>query len=328
MLSPTAANGPRGRPLAMREPPPHVSDAEVLAAVREHWDDAVAEVAHLPVGFGAHHWAAGDETGRRLFVTYDSLGRRHTAASLESTYTATASLAGDLDFVLAPGASRSGAHTVPLADGALSASPWVDGSSGGGPLRDRDEAEGTAAMLNRLHAAAPPPGIRLWEPLVTARYAAELALALGRPWDEGPYAAHARQALSDRIADIGRWVASYHRLADEARARQWVATHGEPHSANQLVTATGRLLVDWESLRLAPPERDLRVLVQDGHADLCRPDWSMVEMFDLEWRLDEIASYARWFAAPHTGTASDEVSWGGLRGELERAEWAPPTAAT
>ena len=180
-------------------------------------------------------------------------------------------------------------------------------------------------MLVALHAAAPPAGIRPWEPLVTARYAAELALALGRQWDTGPFGAHARQVLSDRIADIGRWVASYHRLAGEARARPWVATHGEPHSANQLVTATGRLLVDWESLRLAPAERDLRVLVQDGHADLCRPDWSMVEMFDVEWRLDEIAAYAAWFAAPHTGTASDEVAWGGLRGELERAEWSPPT---
>ena len=38
----------------------------------------------------------------------------------------------------------------------------------------------------------------------------------------------------------------------------------------------------------------------------------MVEMFDLEWRLDEISQYAAWFAAPHTGTASDEVAFGGL----------------
>ncbi len=45
----------------------------------------------------------------------------------------------------------------------------------------------------------------------------------------------------------------------------------------------------------------------------------MVELFDLEWRLDEIAQYAAWFAAPHSGTASDEVAYGGLLGELERA---------
>lgn len=309
----------------MREPPPHVSDEQVLAAVREHWDAGATRVRHLPVGFGAHHWAAGDDAARRLFVTLDALEPRHTAAGLEATYAATARLADDLDFVLAP-LPTGGAHTVPLAGGALSATRWLDGTSGRGPLRDGAEAEETAALLARLHAATPPAGIESWQPLVTGRFAAELALSLGRSWDEaGPYGAHARQSLADRIADIGRWVARYHRLAAEAGARPWVVTHGEPHSANQLVTATGRVLVDWESLRLAPAERDLRVLVQDGHDDLCDPAWSMVEMFDLEWRLDEIACFARWFAAPHTGSASDEVAWGGLRGELERAEWAPPT---
>ncbi|MEO5853330.1 MAG: hypothetical protein ABIQ15_12530 [Nocardioides sp.] len=312
----------------MREPPPHVGDEQVLATVREHWDAAATRVMHLPVGFGAHHWAAGDDTARRLFVTFDTLGSRHTAATLEATYAAAAALARDLDFVLPPltATSSTSGFTVPVADGALSATRWVDGTSGGGPLRDRAEAEATADLLARLHATTAPTGIERWRPLVTVRYAAELALALGGSWEEvGPYGARARQALSDRIADIGRWVARYHHLAAEARERPWVPTHGEPHSANQVLTPTGRLLVDWESLRLAPAERDLRVLVQDGHADLVAPAWSMVEMFDLEWRLDEIAQYARWFSAPHTGTASDEVAWGGLRGELERAQWSSPT---
>ena len=318
----------------MREPPPHVGDELVLATVREHWDTAATRVMHLPVGFGAHHWAAGDDAARRLFVTFDTLGSRHTAATLEATYAAADALAGDLDFVLPPLATTTcnstststSDFTVPVADGALSATRWVDGTSGRGPLRDRAEAEATAELLARLHATAAPTGIERWQPLVTVRYAAELALALGGPWEEaGPYGAHARQALSDRIADIGRWVARYHHLAAEARERPWVATHGEPHSANQVLTPNGRLLVDWESLRLAPAERDLRVLVQDGHADLVAPAWSMLEMFDLEWRLDEIAQYSRWFSAPHTGTASDEVAWGGLRGELERDEWTSPT---
>jgi len=51
-------------------------------------------------------------------------------------------------------------------------------------------------------------------------------------------------------------------------SRRWVAAHGEPHAGNQLVTAAGhRLLVDWESLRLAPAELDLRLLTKQGHAD-------------------------------------------------------------
>ena len=297
----------------------------MLAAVRAGWDAEATRISHLPVGFGAHHWAVGDDTARRLFVTLDALEPRHTAATLEATYAATAALAEHLDFVLAP-LPTAGVHTVPLAGGALSATPWVDGTSGRGPLRDRAEAEETAALLARLHAVSPPEGLRSWEPLVTPRYAAELALSLGGSWDDaGPYGAHARQALSARLEDIGRWVARYHHLATQARERTWAPTHGEPHSANQLVTPAGtRLLVDWESLLAAPAERDLRVLVQDGYGDLCAPDWAMVEMFDLEWRLDEIASYARWFSAPHTGTASDEVAWGGLRGELERAEWEGP----
>ncbi|MGI8646580.1 MAG: phosphotransferase [Nocardioides sp.] len=309
----------------MREPPPHVSDAEVLATVRAHWSADIDAVTHLPVGFGAHHWEARVLGTARVFVTLDGLGPRHSAASLEATYTAAAVLTDALDFVVAPLPAYDGSHTVPLAEGAVSVTRWIDGSSGAGPLRDRAEAEATAAMLARLHGASPPAGALAWKPLVNARYAAELALALGRPWDTGPYGEHARRALSDRIEAIGRWVAAYHRLAAEARARPWVPTHGEPHSANQMVTPMERVLVDWESLRVAPAERDLRVLVQDGYADQCGPAWDMVEMFDLEWRLDEIASYARWFAAPHQGTASDEVAWGGLRGELERAEWSTPT---
>ena len=45
----------------------------------------------------------------------------------------------------------------------------------------------------------------------------------------------------------------------------------------------------------------------------------MLELFDLEWRLDEISQYAAWFAAPHTGGADDEIAFGGLVEELERA---------
>ena len=42
----------------------------------------------------------------------------------------------------------------------------------------------------------------------------------------------------------------------------------------------------------------------------------MLELFDLEWRLDEINQYAAWFAAPHTGTADDDIAFGGLLDEL------------
>ena len=306
----------------MREPPPHVSDALVLATVQAHWDAGVTAVEHLPVGFGAHHWRADDASGEpRLFVTYDGADpRARGGASRRRTPRRQRS---SLPFVVPSLAASAGTYTTPLADGLVSVTPWLDGDSGRGPLRDRAEAEATAAMLAALHARPVPTGTVDWRPVVDRAFPARLALRLGTPWETGPYGEHARAAISERIEAVGRWTTRYLALVDAAASRRWVATHGEPHSANQLVAPTRRVLVDWETLRRAPAERDLRVLVEHGHEDLCPgADREMVEMFDLEWRLDEISQYADWFAAPHSGTASDEVAYGGLRGELDRAEFA------
>ncbi len=94
-------------------------------------------------------------------------------------------------------------------------------------------------------------------------------------------------------------------------------THGEPHTRNQLTTPDSTLLIDWESLKLAPRERDLRTLDDAGHPQH-GADPALLELFDLEWRLDEISQYAAWFEGWHTGTASDAVAFAGLQGELTR----------
>lgn len=54
----------------------------------------------------------------------------------------------------------------------------------------------------------------------------------------------------------------------------------------------------------APAERDLRVLTDPGHGDLVHADPAILEMFEREWRLDEIGQYAIWFEGQpgaHTG---------------------------
>lgn len=306
----------------MREPPEDVSDDAVLDAVREHWLPGADGVEHLPVGFGAHHWrvyAAGEP---RLFVTLDALGERHSLGSLTAAYAGAAALAADgLEFVHPPLAP----FTAPFARGALSATAWLDGEPAGeGPMVDAAaDAAAHAAMLRRLHAAT-LPDLPHWRPLVPDDLAGRLARLLRNPWDTGPHGARARSALRERLEHITRWTSAYHRLAIEARTRPWVATHGEPDTHNQVVTRSGPVLVDWESLKLAPRERDLRGLVEAGRADLVAPYWPMIEMFDIEWRLDEISQYAAWFEAPHSGTASDEIALAGLEHELARAEWRRP----
>ena len=277
---------------------------------------------HLPIGFGAHHWAASVAGLRHLFVTLDQLGTRHSAASLEAAYAGAAVLAGSgLEFVLASRSTPDGRYTVPLAGGVMSCTPWREGTVvGDGAITDADLATDNAAMLARLHTADPPPKIPQWRPRVGPNFAAELRSRLAEPWRTGPYGEAARRALTDRLTAIDGWTARYWTLTEQAHERPWVATHGEPHTRNQLRTVDGILLVDWESLSSSPRERDLSPLVESGYADLVEPDWAMVELFDVEWRLDEIAQYAGWFATPHVGSASDRVAWGGLQFELDRPD--------
>jgi spectinomycin phosphotransferase len=300
----------------VRERPPEVEEADLLAEVRRAWDAEVVRVEHVPLGFGAHHWAAYDEHEPRLFVTFDRLDGRHTAATLESAYGgATALHDAGLDVALTPLRNRDGTCTSPLAGGAVSCSPWREGSSDG----DLDVAW-TRTTLARLHAMTPPAGIPRWRPVVGPDFAQTTADLTRRSWGPGPYAEPARSAVADHLAAIVTWTDRYHRLADVASGRPWVAAHGEPHSSNQLLLGDGsRLLIDWDTLTLAPAELDLRTLVDAG-ADPGEvgADREMLELFDLQWRLDEIDQYAAWFAAPHTGTADDDIAYGGLLHELER----------
>lgn len=296
----------------MREPPSGVAVADVLDEVRRSWDAGVDRVVYQPVGFGAHHWAAYAGEQPRLFVTLDRLEPKRTAERLEAAYAGAAALfETGLEFVLAGVECREGGFTVPFAGGALSCTPWREGTPDG-PL----DVVWTTAALSRLHAAAPPPGLPSWRPRVGPDFAETLEAMTGEPWGPGPFGAEARDAVRAHLGDLDRWTRRYHRLAEVARGRAWVATHGEPDSGNQLLTPTGRLLVDWESLCLAPAELDLRTILDAGGQ--CTADPQMIELFDLEWRLDEVSEYAAWFAAPHTGTADDEIAFDGLLEELGR----------
>jgi spectinomycin phosphotransferase len=300
----------------VREAPPHLTDEDVLATVNEHWHAGGDRIGHLPVGFGAHHWrVSGADT--ILFVTFDRLGGRHTADSLEAAYAGARSLSETgLDFVLAPLPTVGGRVTVPFEDGALSVTPWRNGKSGDGSM-SAARARLTRALLDRLHATTPPADLPRWRPLVGPDLADDLTQRTAGRWDTGPCGEDARVAIREQLREIETWTATYHRLAATTAEDTWVPTHGEPHTRNQLAIPDAVLLIDWESLKLAPRERDLRSLEVAGYP---QPDGDdpMLELFDLEWRLDEIAQYASWFEAWHTGTESDAIAFGGLVAELGR----------
>jgi spectinomycin phosphotransferase len=290
-----------------------VSDVDVLARIRTHWSDEIDAVEHLPVGFGAHHWVASARGRPTYFVTLDSYAGKHDAASLETAYAVASGLMFPLDFVVAPVPAADSTLTRPFAGGALSVTPWIAGDT-----PERLDLEVTSDMLRRLHAVPPPGALASWRPITPPSLPDELADLCRTQWDEGPFGERARGAVRARLDAIGQWSADYHALAELAGGREWVITHGEPHEGNQLVTVGKTRLVDWETVLLAPAERDWRTVVERGLA----PDGldpAMLHLFDLEWRLDEISQYAAWFSAPHSGSQSDRVAMAGLLHELTRA---------
>lgn len=300
----------------MRQPPTDVSDSDVLRTVRAHWDDAVDAVEHLPLGFGAHHWRASAGVAPRWFVTLD----RTIAGDeqrFEDAYGAARHLAAHgMRFVVACALDRDRALTVPCGPGVLSVAPWLDGRSGDGGFAGDGDLDDTVAILALLHAQPAPPTLRSWAPSVDGSFLPALEARVRAPWTRGPHGEDAHRLVIDRLEAVRSWTREHAALADLATASssRWVVTHGEPHTRNHLVTRARRYLVDWESALLAPAERDLRTVLAGG-ADVPH-DARMLRLFELDWRLDEVEQYSRWFAGPHGDGEDDRIAFEGLREEL------------
>lgn len=305
-VGPVCQNG------AMRGRPRDVSDRDVLHLVRRHWAKDVTAVTYLPVGFGAHHWRADVRGAPRLFVSLDLPIPRHTPASLEAAYASAAVLAEDLDFVWASLPSIvAGTYTVPLGPGRVSVTRWLDGC--------RPEAGTTdlAPLLDELHAAPRPERVGEWVSTVDPHLPDQLDLLAQEPWQTGPLGEEARGLVAPRLSQVRDWAAEHASHLETIDPAGFVVTHGEPGEHNQWVVGDQTYLVDWETLLLAPAERDLGTLLHSGVAS-DRADPDLVRFFDLEWRLAEIQSYTPWLAGPHDDGEDARVALGGLRDELTR----------
>jgi spectinomycin phosphotransferase len=289
------------------ERPPDVTDDEVLALARRHWEPRADAVEHLPVGWGAHHWRVDVAGSPRLFLTLDPDLPRHTQASLEAAYASAAAL--ELDFVWPSLPSAGGPFTVAVGARTASVTGWLEGR------RPEESVAELPDLLAELHAAPAPASARAWSTEISPDLPVLLRDLLQQRWD-GPLGPAAHDLLVEHLAQVGGWSREHARLLALADPAAYVVTHGEPHVRNQWV-ARGRIwLVDWGSLLLAPRERDLATLVHEGR-DVDH-DPQMVRLFDLEWRLSEIWSFAQWLQGPHAGDTDDHTALGGLTSELTR----------
>ena len=248
---------------------PHSLPREVLArALRAQWDIDVQSLKYAPVGAGSYHWVAEEITGRRWFVTADNLewdgDADGTFADLRAAYqTATVLREAGLSFVVAPVASRANKVVERILPGwAVALLPFIEGQAAGpGEWTDSSARLAAARIIGELHRPPPPSPIQRWAFAIPNRSAFNAALReLDRPWDSGPYGERARQLLAESRRGTEALFNHYDRLAEKVAASHepWVVTHGEPHSANFISGQDGGMhLIDWDTVRLAPRERDL-----------------------------------------------------------------------
>jgi spectinomycin phosphotransferase len=319
--------------------PRDLTEAAVASALADSWDVAVASMAYLPVGWGSHHWEVVDESGSSWFVTADEIETKRLSASesmaagfhrlRSSLATARALRECGRTFVVAPVPASDGEVVVRVGEQfAVAVYPFVHGRTyRWGELTSVSDRLGVLEMVTAVHTA---PGAARRHALAdefAIPYRVDLEAA-GNPVDCGPYAGPASVLLRGHAGVLQRLLARY----DELVTRAWsersraVLTHGEPHPGNTMRTDHGWLLIDWDTVLVAPPERDLwhlesgdgSVLGAYAEATGVSPLPWLLDLYRMRWDLTDVALEAARFRRPHTGSANDEKAWRGLNGLLER----------
>jgi spectinomycin phosphotransferase len=323
-------------------PPPVGLEEHVLAdALDTTWNLAVDRLDYIPKGFGSYHWHAQSADGQDYFVTADDLdtkpwlGANHEAAleGLEAAYDTASILHAQahLPFVVAPIPGVNGGVILQVTPRySIAVFPFVEGNAGdwGDPIGPEDRHH-LMRVIAELHRCSPFVASRAPHRGVTLPGRTGLEAALGeldQVWSGGPFSEPARGELANHAHEVRRWLASFDDLADRVSRSQaqLVVTHGETHPGNLIRSSSGLLLVDWDTVALAWPERDLWML-DDGTADAFAAyseasgravDSTAIAFYRQAWNLTDIAAFTALVRSQHTKNQDTEKAWRGLTDAL------------
>lgn len=323
----------------MEDLPAGFDEGRLLRALRD-FGIVAATTSYSPVGFGDYHWSITGAGGQRWFATVSDLEHKEhcgqgSTAALEGLRRAmdTATTLRERDglrFVAAPLRAPNGATVVPLdARYALSVFPFVPGVPGDfdqeQPPEERDQV---LDLLAELHGRTPPDTtpVTVLDPPGRDRLEAALSESASAR-ESGPFFELARELLADNAAAVRARFQDFDRLAEDVwrRGAPRVVTHGEPHPGNLLRRDDGYVLVDWDTVGLAVPERDLSVVSADPAA-LARyarvsghtPDAAALELYALRWDLADLVEFVTWLWGPHSHTPDAEAARQGFTDTLAR----------
>ncbi|MDG4823065.1 phosphotransferase [Asanoa sp. WMMD1127] len=309
----------------MRDRPAALDERDLIAALESGWNLRIRAIRYLPVGAGSYHWSVDTHDGQTWFATVDDQGLDDDAFDLLDralTTTTTLSQVAALDFVVAPLTATNGQPTRRITPRyALSVYPMIDAAPVGQFGRHApSDLPAVVDMVAKLHLAtatvtdvAPRA-----DTAIPGRDRLEQAMAeTDRAWHSGPYAEPARHLLAAHADHVRARLTDFDRRTAQAGATL-VITHGEPHPGNILRTATGLRLVDWDTTRLAPPERDLWMLLDEKEPErdlLARytnatgltVDPTTLALYRRRWALADIAAFVDDLRRPH-GDSEDPAA--------------------
>jgi len=324
----------------VRDRPVGIGERELTLALADRWQINAVDTKYFPVGGGSYHWMVRDGRARQWFATADDLDDKHwlghdrptVATGLRAAMQTAFALRHDagLRFVVSPVPSVGGELLVPLSPRyVLAVFPFLHGVSG--RFDEQPSAEDRwqlIEMLVRLHAVPPAVApVRHIAITVPRRPVLEAALREhGEPWPGGPFSEPARALIRSTGEKIRRLMGSFEQLAQRVTALDSVITHGEPHPANFIWTVTDTMLIDWDTVGLAPPERDLWMVATDSGEELRRysratgreVDPDALALYRIRWTLDDISAAVKLLRAAHQRTATTERAWLSLNNILGR----------
>jgi spectinomycin phosphotransferase len=327
----------------VRDKPAGVSERELRHALDVGWQIDTMAMRYAPVGAGSYHWVVRDSLDRQWFVTVDDLDDKGWLGASRPVVSRGLQAAMDtafalrhregLRFVVAPVQALGGATVLPLGSKyTIAVFPFVYGASGRfGEPPSAEELGQMTDMLAALHRSTPLTALASRFPVnVPERGALETALReLGQPWRGGPFSEPARALIADTAGRLRQVLATFDRLTERVKALEPVITHGEPHLANIMRAGSDMMLIDWDTVGLAPPERDLWMVASDDGEATRRyteatgraVDPAALALYRIRWALDDISIDVRLFRARHRRTEGTEFAWRILEDTLKDEAW-------
>ena len=329
----------------MRALPSDIETGALFAALAEGWGFEVEGADYAAVGAGSYHWVARDLDGTRRFVTVDDLDQKRWLGDTRDSACEALTRAFDTAVVLRNAGLEFVVAPIPTSDGetlrrigpryTIALFPFVAGRAGTYGRYDAGAHAAVVSMLAELHLATPAVGsvARSIGLELPGRRRLEACLReLTQRWSGGPLSEPARQRFAGHASDAAAFLSLADRLAAAVakRGSTWVVTHGEPHSANVMRAGTRHLFVDWDTVALAPRERDLWMLVEDGTEDLAgytdatghQIDRDAIDFFRLTWDLKDLAENLNVLRSPHQESEDTVRAYEGLTSCMpSRDEW-------